>query len=122
MSNKRFHPIDPKGHYYNKPHWNGMPCEAEIGSVVVAKEVIPTWWSAPFAGQRIPCIKVTAADNAEGDMSKGKETFFILCDTTGFNKVFHEGGGPQSGHASITVDDPNTFVALFPSEPKRVKL
>lgn len=112
MKEERIHPIDPDSPYFNSPHWNGQPCEAQLGSVVVTKEVKPTWWSAPYAGKRIPCIKITAADNPEGDMKKGSETFFIFAESRGIMKVLFEGGGMMSGHASVTVDDPDTFIPV----------
>lgn len=83
-----------------RPRWNYEPCEAERGSVICGKSPRSTWWCDPFEGVRMDCIRITS----------GGDTFFILDDEVGRRKVFQEGGGPGSGHKSIPVDDPDSFV------------
>lgn len=89
----------------NAPQWNGEPCEAAKGSVIVGASQRPTWWCPELEGQRRKCVRVTYQG----------ETFFIDDeDGSGSRKVFEEGGGPMSYHASIPVDDPASFQAEQP--------
>jgi len=80
--------------------WNGEPCEALRGTVIVGHVASPTWWCAGMEGQRRKCVRVAA----------GGEVFFLDDeDGRGTLKVYERGGGPDSYHASIPVDDPGTF-------------
>jgi len=85
------------------PEWNYLPTKAWRGTVIVGKSMTPTWWCAGLEGTRRKCVKV---DDGQGDA-------FFIDDENGHGslKVFELGGGPDSFHASIPVDDPNSFVA-----------
>lgn len=85
----------------NKAKWNGEECSAEAGSVVIGKSESPSWWCYLLAGMRRKTIRV----NYNGHI------FFIdNQDGSGARKVFKQGGGMNSYHASIPVDDESTFV------------
>ena len=84
----------------SKGQWNYEPCEADKGTVVVGKSPRSTWWCASIEGHRVKCVRVTY----------GEEEFFIDDeDGSGSKKVFELGGGPDSKHSSIPVDDSSTF-------------
>lgn len=87
-----------KGH---NAWWNyEMKANATVGSVVCGKVANPCWWCYGLEGQRILCVKVIY----------GGSTFFIdNYSRLGERKVFELQGGPDSGHASIPVDNPTTF-------------
>lgn len=81
--------------------WNYEPAEAWRGTVLVGESPQKTWWCAALKGTRRKCVKVH---------SRG-ETFFIDDeDARGSLKVFSKGGGPDSYHASIPVDDAASFI------------
>ncbi len=83
-----------------KAQWNYEDCIAERGSVICGKALRPTWWCANIRGARIKCVRVTYGD----------QVFFLKDDDgTGSRKVFELGGGPDSYHASIPVDDKSSF-------------
>ncbi len=81
--------------------WNYERARAQRGTVVVGVSPAPAAWSRPMEGQRLRCVKVFY----DGDE-------FYLDDSTGWGteKVFKRGGGPDSPHRTIHVDDPSTFV------------
>lgn len=79
--------------------WNYEPCEVVIGSVKCGRVPVPTWWCKELEGKRVDCLRITY----------GGDDFFILDDDEARDKVFKRGGGPDSGHKSIPVDDPNSF-------------
>lgn len=83
------------------PKWNGEPCEAWTGTVIVGKSERPTWWCAGLEGTRRRCVKV---------QSWGEPFFIDNEDGRGAVKVFLRGGGPDTGHASIPVDDVDSFI------------
>jgi hypothetical protein len=85
--------------------WNYEPCEAQTGTVVVGKTNAPLGWSRGLEGTRRRCVRV----NYKGDV-------FWLDDEdgSGSRKVFRRGGGPDTGHKSLPVDDPGTFEAELP--------
>jgi hypothetical protein len=82
--------------------WNGEPAAAETGTVIIGKAERPTWWCAKLEGQRRKCVRVTY---------RGQTFFLDDEDGSGSRKVFEEGGGPKSYHASIPVDDESSFAA-----------
>ena len=93
------------------PRWNYEPCKAVLGTVKVVKSERETWWCAKLEGHRLKCVKVMC----------GNSSFFINNeDGSGFRKVFEQGGGPDSYHASIPVDDPDSF-RQSPDQPKYLK-
>jgi len=81
--------------------WNYEPAEAWRGTVIVGKSERPTWWCAGMEGQRRKCVKV---------QSWGEPFFIDDEDGRGSLKVFERGGGPDSHHASIPVDDADSFI------------
>lgn len=81
--------------------WNYEPCTAILGTVVVGKCLLETFWHNGLEGQRRKVVRIE---------HKG-ETFFIdNQDGEGSRKVA-AGGGPWSSHKDVPVDDPATFVA-----------
>lgn len=83
-----------------KGKWNYEEAEVTIGTVICGKSKKDTWWCAKDKGKRLCCIKITQDDY----------TFFIYNgDGSGYRKAMLSGGGPDSCHASIPVDDPDTF-------------
>lgn len=86
--------------YRGKPHWNGEPCDAIPGTVVIGPSPKPTWWSAPHEGKRWACLKVT---------SEGQTFYLADHDGSATRKVFWEGGGWRSGHYSISNPVEGTF-------------
>jgi hypothetical protein len=88
-------------------HWNGEPCQAETGTVVCGKAMRLTWWCASLEGKRLKCVKV---------LQDGYTFFLNDEDGSGSHKVFETRGGPWCApHASIPVDDANTFIPSNPS-------
>lgn len=82
------------------PQWNYAPCSAQLGSVIVGKSMRPTWWCAKHEGERRKCVRVNS----------GGEVFYLDDeDGSGMKKVFELGGGPDSYHASLPVDDEESF-------------
>lgn len=97
----------------DKPHvdmrtmeasWNYEPATAERGTVVVGTVEKPTWWCAGMHGQRRKCVRVISGNFPEGEFFIDDE------DGSGTRKVYERGGGPDSSHKSLPVDDPSTFV------------
>ena len=84
-----------------QPRWNGEKCHAVLGSVVIGKAVRPTWWCADLAGERRACVRVTY---------KGDMFYLDNDDGSGYRKVFEQGGGPNSSHSDIPVDQHDTFI------------
>jgi hypothetical protein len=85
----------------SNPKWNYEKCQATKGTVVVGTSQMPTWWCAALKGQRRKCVRV----EYQGDV------FFLDDeDGSGSAKVFSRGGGPDSGHKNVPVDDPSTFI------------
>ena len=83
------------------PQWNYEDAKAWKGTVVVGESPRSTWWSAKHKGERRKCVKVISWDDVP---------FFIDDeDGRGSRKVFERGGGPDSSHRDIPVDDPETF-------------
>jgi hypothetical protein len=83
------------------PKWNGEPCKAQIGTVVIGKSPMPTWWCATREGERIACVRVEYR----------RDVFFLANeDGRGARKVFEQGGSWEIGHSSIPVDDETTFI------------
>lgn len=94
-----------------KPRWNYEPCQAWRGTVIVGRVDVPTWWCAGMEGQRRKCVKVVSWDG---------EPFYVDDeDGRGTAKVYDRGGGPDSSHASIPVDDHDSFELIDdgPLEP-----
>lgn len=83
-------------------HWNGEPCEAKTGTVIVGKSARSTWWCAKMGGERRKCVRVDV----------GGEIFFIDDeDGSGSHKVFETMGGPFCApHSSVPVDNESSFV------------
>lgn len=81
--------------------WNYQPCKAWRGSVIVGTVDKPTWWCAGMEGTRRRCVKV---------QTWGEPFFIDDEDGRGTLKVFIRGGGPDSYHASIPVDDAKSFI------------
>lgn len=85
----------------NQPMWNGQDCQATSGSVVVGKSPKSTWWCAELEGERVPCVRVKYGDR----------TFYISNENyQGFDKVFNHHGALNVPHASIPVDDLESFI------------
>lgn len=84
-----------------KGKWNYEDCESQTGTVIIGKSLMPTWWCSKLEGQRRKCVRVSYGG-----------TFFYLDDEdgSGSRKVFDKGGGPDSGHKSLPVDDESTFI------------
>jgi hypothetical protein len=80
--------------------WNYEPAPAERGTVVVGTVEVPTWWCAGMTGTRRKCVRV---------QSWGEAFFIDDEDGSGTVKVYERGGGPDSSHKSLPVDDPATF-------------
>lgn len=81
--------------------WNYEPCEAHCGTVIISESPLDSWWCAELKGQRRKCVRVTY----HGDV------FFLDDeDGSGSRKVFELGGGPDTGHSNIPVDDNSTFI------------
>ena len=84
-----------------KAQWNYEDCQAQTGTAIVGKCERPTYWHAGLEGQRRRVVRV----DYKGDV------FFIDDeDGSGSRKVFERGGGPDSGHKSLPVDDESTFI------------
>jgi hypothetical protein len=81
--------------------WNYEKCDAQTGTVVVGKSQMPSWWCSQMDGQRRKCVRVNY---------RGKVFFLDDEDGSGSLKVFECGGGPDSGHKSLPVDDESTFI------------
>lgn len=81
--------------------WNYLPARAEVGTVVVGTSVAPACWARSLKGERIECVRVS---------QDGHEFFLDNRDGSGYRKVFELGGGPDSPHNSVPVDDPETFI------------
>ncbi|MCH8247069.1 MAG: hypothetical protein IH951_11755 [Bacteroidetes bacterium] len=83
--------------------WNYERCVAAKGSVICGAHdpEKPLSWCKDIAGKRLKCVRIRY----------GSEQFFILDDNgQGTEKVWTLGGGPDTSHSSIPVDDPNTFL------------
>lgn len=80
--------------------WNYKRVTAERGTVVVGAVEVPTWWCAGMTGTRRKCVKIDAP---------GAPFFIDDEDGRGTAKVYFRGGGPDSPHASLPVDDAATF-------------
>ena len=75
--------------------WNGEPCEARRVVVIVGKSLRPTWWCAPFEGQRRAAVRVTYNGG----------TFYLDDETgSGWHKVTSGRGSPWVGHSSLPDD------------------
>lgn len=99
MKSKRKKPKPPRSK--TGAQWNYEPAEAWRGTVIVGKSERLTWWCASMEGTRRRCVKIQSCG----------ETFFIDDeDGRGSIKVFQRGGGPDSYHASIPVDNPESFI------------
>lgn len=81
--------------------WNYEPATACRGTVLVGHVESPTWWCAGLEGTRRKCVRVNYA---------GTVFFIDDEDGSGTAKVYDRGGGPDSGHKSLPVDDPHSFV------------
>lgn len=83
--------------------WNGEPCEAERGTVVVGRAPRATWWCAELEGTRRRVVRVTYAG----------QVFYLDNDGenagTGWRKVTTGKGWPDTFHASVPVDAPDTW-------------
>jgi hypothetical protein len=99
MKSKRRKPNPPRSK--TGAQWNYEPAEAWRGTVIVGKSERPTWWCASMVGTRRKCVKV---------QSWGEPFFIDDEDGRGSLKVFERGGGPDSYHASIPVDDADSFI------------
>jgi hypothetical protein len=105
----------------DKPHvamrptparWNYQPAKAERGTVIVGTVEKPTWWCAGMEGTRRKCVRVTAYEkwhHGMPDEQTGHAFFIDDEDGSGTVKVYERGGGPDSSHRSLPVDDPATF-------------
>ena len=81
--------------------WNYETCQAQAGTAIVGKCERPTYWHNGLEGQRRRVVRLVY----NGDV------FFIDDeDGSGSRKVFERGGGPDSSHKSIPVDDESTFI------------
>jgi len=81
--------------------WNYEKCEAQTGTVIVGKSMMQSWWCSQLEGRRRKCVRVNYAG----------EVFFLDDeDGSGSRKVFEWGGGPNTGHKSLPVDDESTFI------------
>jgi len=79
--------------------WNGQPARAQRGTVIVGRAPAKTWWCASQRGDRLPCVRV----------EQGGKVFFID-DSRGIGTVkVRRGGWPDDRHATIPVDQPDTF-------------
>jgi|GEM_PF-3379548 len=74
--------------------WNGEPCSAFRGSVIVGPDPrFKLYWALNLIGLRVPAVRVEASTGA----------FFILDhDDQGWAKVTVGRGSPMHGHRQIT--------------------
>lgn len=98
--------------------WNGEPCLAERGTVVVGAVETPTWWCAGMTGTRRRVVRVTYAGEVfylddEGHHSPAYEPLNVPARTSppgeGWAKVTEGMGSPRWPHSSVPVDDPETW-------------
>lgn len=76
--------------------WDGRPCDAHTGTVIVSSVCQPGWWCFPLVGKRIECLRV---------VQDGGSARFLLNDKgQGVEKVLG-GGGFTLAHKDIAAKD-----------------
>lgn len=93
---------------FDKPHWNGIPCEAQHVTIIVADNgEFPQYWARDLVGQERDAIRVRIGPQY-GQDEYGRtniEDEFFLDNQEGqaYTKLMN-GGGPSYGHRTLIAE------------------
>lgn len=99
--------------------WNGRPCLADIGSVIVGEPLAKSWWCAAIVGLRVQVVRVrqggkrlflmNEAYTCAADTTVGRIAYDIPAQA-GWAKVLASHEINAEPYWEVPVDDSSTWI------------